>query len=132
MARFIANRGNAYRDPAGANGIGTGKMLGPVPGGWVQVVGQEGDIVPVTSNDMAFRDFQGLGMFVQSDVAVSIRYSLSQLAQCGSEDATIRDSAMWTAAQTTTPGDIAPTAAGIWVCAEVTFTSAGTVAFHAR
>lgn len=130
MAKFIANRGNAYRDTTG--GMGTSQRIGPIPGGWVQVIGQAGEVIPVTANDISYKDFQGQGTYVQASAGVSIRYSLSPLAQSGSTDPIIRGGAVWTTPQTLAPTEIVETEAHLWVTAEITFTAAASVAFMAR
>lgn len=131
MATFIANRGNAFRDAAPGS-VGGGGRIGPIPGGWVQIIGQAGEVVPVTANDLSYRDFQGQGTYVQASAAVSIRYSLSPISQSGSTDPAIRSGAVWSAPQTLTAGDVVKTTADMWVTAEITFTSAASVAFMAR
>jgi hypothetical protein len=131
MATFIANRGNAFRDSAPGS-IGGGGRVGPIPGGWIQVIGQAGEVIPVTANDLSYKDFQGQGTYVQASGACSIRYSLSTMAQSGSTDPAIRAGAVWTAPQTPAVNEVVKTTAELWVTAEVTFTASGSVAFMAR
>lgn len=131
MATFIANRGGAYRDSAPGS-LGGGRRIGPIPGGWVQVIGQAGEVVPVTANDLSYKDFQGQGTWVQASAGVSIRYSLSPMGQSGSTDPKIRAGAVWTSPQTVAANEIVETQAQLWVTAEVTFTAAASVAFMAR
>lgn len=131
MAKFIANRGPAWADNAPST-IGGARRIGPIPGGWVQVIGQAGEVVPVTANDISYKDFQGQGTWLQASAAVSIRYSLSPLSQSGSQDPTIRGGAVWTAPQAVAANVIAETSAQLWVTAEITFTNAASVSFMAR
>lgn len=131
MAQLIANRGAAYRDH-GPKSVGGPRLFGPIPGAWVMAIGQAGEVFPVTANDLGYKDFQGQGTFVQASAGVSIRYSMSPIAQSGSLDPIVRDGAVWTAPQTIPANSIEETDAKLWVSAEITFTAAGSVAFMAR
>lgn len=131
MAKFIGNHGwYTRRHGNGPGGVGA-QNIGPVIGAWEQVSGQAGEIVPVTINLLAYEPLR-LGVYVQSSAAATIRYSLDNIALAGSMDPDIRADATWTAPQTLTAGEIVRTDADVFIVAELTFTAAGIVSFHAR
>jgi choline-glycine betaine transporter len=131
MAKIIGNHGPYQKGgnfQIAGNGIAN---VGPIKGGWVQVVGQTGDVVPVTADALAALTLY-FGVYVQSSAAASIIYSMDNIALAGNNDPNVRAAATWTAAQTLTAGTIVATTAPLWTVAQVTFTAAGTVTFYAR
>lgn len=131
MAKLIGNHGwYTRRQGNGPGGVGV-QNLGPVIGSWEQATGQVGEVLPVTINQVAYQPLR-VGIYVQASAAVSIRYSLDNIALAGSEDPVVRANATWTAPQTLAAGEIVKTTADVFTVAEITFTAAGVVSFHAR
>jgi len=130
MAKFIGNHGPYYRRGQTPAGVGVAN-IGPIIGSWGQVAGKSGEIVPVTVDQVIY-DQVRIGIFVQASAAVTIRYSLDNIALAGSNDPDVRDNAQWTANQSLTAGDIVQVDPIIFTVAEITFGADAIVTFYAR
>lgn len=131
MATLLGNHGAYYgRQDQGAGGVGI-RQVGPVIGSYAQAIGQAGEVFPVTVAQVVTSDIK-IGVFVQASAAVSIRYSLSNIAEAGSMDPAVRAGAVWSAAQTLAAGEIVPVMPIMFTVAEITFTNSASVAFYAR
>lgn len=127
-AKIIGNHG--YYNRGGISGVGV-EEIGPLVGQLTTVVADSASVIALSVAQVATSTYQ-MGICVQSDVAATIKYSLSNPALAASQDPDVRAQAIWTTAQTITPNAIDIVTPLFFTAMEITFPSAGFLYVYAR
>ncbi|SRR5690606_34599070 len=135
MAQLIGNirppikSAGTPRNSNSVRGVGADNQA-PVPIGLTHIAGRANEVIRLSTSQV-LPSMGEIGVFMQSSVALSLRYSLSNPTVA--TDPTMYTSAVWTAVESLSPNVIIqPNSGNLFVVVEITFSADGIVSFYVR